>query len=127
MGPSHLPRTVLALISRAMSQASSCAPAKLFDTRTFFPLFCPSRTPRTRFFVPFPDLEKWSAAERRTRGATETVQFTSESVSVVVAGIVLEVTELNLDYLMDRVVDNARDQIVNVSWQRCLSVVMELS
>lgn len=77
--------------------------------------------------MPFPDLEKWSAAERRTRGATETVQFTSESVSVVVAGIVLEVTELNLDYLMDRVVDNARDQIVNVSWQRCLSVVMELS
>lgn len=118
---------VLALVSRAMSQASSYAPAKLFDTRTFFPLFCPSKTPRTRFFVPFPDLEKWSAAERRTRGATETVQLTSESVSVVVAGIVFEVTVLSAGYLMDRVVDNARDQIVSVRCQRCLSVVMKLS
>jgi hypothetical protein len=28
-------------------------PAKLFDTRTFLPSFCPSSTPTTRFRVPF--------------------------------------------------------------------------
>ena len=37
--------------------------------------------------MPFADLEKWSVAERRTRGATETVRLTRESVSAVVAGM----------------------------------------
>ena len=62
-------------------------PAKLFDTLTFLPSFCPSSTPTTRFRRPLPERPKWSAAERRTRGATETVRETSERVSAVVAGI----------------------------------------
>jgi len=53
------------------------------------PSFCPNTTPSTRFFVPFADLEKWSVAERRTRGATDTVRLTSERVSAVVAGIMV--------------------------------------
>jgi hypothetical protein len=62
-------------------------PAKLFDTRTFLPSFCPSKTPTTRLRAPFPDRPKWSAAERRTSGATETFRVTRESVSAVVAGM----------------------------------------
>ena len=63
------------------------SPAKLFDTLTFLPSFCPSSTPTTRFRSPLPERPKWSAAERRTRGATETVRETRERVSAVVAGI----------------------------------------
>ena len=95
MGPSRpLRRELVAHVSgwvpqkKAIGSQDFDSPAKLFDTLTLLPSFCPSNTPSTRFFVPFADLEKWSVAERRTRGATETVRLTSESVSAVVAGIV---------------------------------------
>jgi hypothetical protein len=64
------------------------SPAKLFDTRTFFPSFCPSNTPTTRFRVPLAARLKWSTTDNRTRGATVTFLLTNESVSAVVAGIV---------------------------------------
>lgn len=63
------------------------SPAKLFDTLTFWPSFCPSKTPTTLLLKPFPDRPKWSAADRSTKGATETVLVTSDRVSAVVAGI----------------------------------------
>lgn len=70
------------------------SPAKLFDTRTFFPSFCPNNTPTTRFRNVLPDRPKWSAADKRTSGATDTFRVTSDSVSAVVAGIMERVADV---------------------------------
>lgn len=57
MDPSHLLRRGLdqACVSceGADGEGCDCAlPAKLLDTRTFLPSFCPRSTPTTRFRVP---------------------------------------------------------------------------
>ena len=93
MDLSHLPRRELhtARISiLTIGNEEPYVPAKLFDTLTFLPSFCPSNTPTTRFRTPLPERPKWSAAERRTRGATETLRVTRERVSAVVAGMVVD-------------------------------------
>ena len=58
MGPSRLLRKVLVIYVISLSSPSILwdedrIPAKLFDTRTSLPSFCPSSTPTTRFRVPF--------------------------------------------------------------------------
>jgi hypothetical protein len=57
MGLCHLPQTGLQnLVSFVLLYfLGISAPAKLLETLTFLPSFCPSNTPTTRLRVPFAD------------------------------------------------------------------------
>ena len=62
MDPCHLPRRELkeAIVSISLDKHRYdrlTVLAKLFETLTFLPSFCPNNTPTTRF-LPLPDLPK---------------------------------------------------------------------
>lgn len=53
-----------------------------------------------------PDRPKWSAADKRTSGATDTFRVTSDSVSAVVAGIterLVDVVETVGDFKQEKI------------------------